>query len=335
MDIKYLPNQPLCFAFGGFELQMLNALEAVQNQGVNAQKLNYWEEKKDFELLHIWGSGDHHFNTIRWAKKANKKIVATVLLSYFDTLRLKLSYIKNYSFYKRQQHYFYNQLDAIVVVNEMQKQILISYYNVDKDKIYIIPNIVNERFFKQPEMSFSKVYNIEDYILCVGNICRRKNQINLAKACFKSGNKLVLIGNALVGEDTYAKDLEQITNNSKDILWIKELDNRSDELISAYYDCKLFALPSLQETQPISALEARVAKKQLVLLNKAYAKQEYYAGSIFAKSHTVNSISDAITYAIKNQNFPNCFNNDIVIDNCTKKIVGDKYKNLYNSVLNN
>ncbi len=73
MKVKYIPFQPHCFAFGGFELQMLNTLEAVVNSGVIAEKLNPWGRVNDFEIIHYWGLGFIHFESILWAKHAGKK----------------------------------------------------------------------------------------------------------------------------------------------------------------------------------------------------------------------------------------------------------------------
>ncbi len=327
MKIKIYPNQPHCFAFGGFDMQMLNALESVNNLGINASKLDVWSRDNDFDIIHLWGIGTHNYHIINWAKKSEKKIVATVLIPYFDTIRLKLSYIRHYnSFWQKQLIYNYGLIDKVIVVNELQSVSLSKYYKVHPSKIEIIPNIIENKYFEIPTFNFSKKYNIDDYILCTGNICSRKNQLNLAKACINLSKKLVLVGGVLDGEELYAKELANLISNNSNIKWIKELAKGSEELAAAYYNCSLFALPSKNETQPISALEAAAMSKPLVLCNKAYARQDYYKGAFLAKSTNVKDIENALMAALKIQT---AIKKNQKLFDCTTEAVGKSYKKVY------
>lgn len=327
MQIKYYPYQPHCFAFGGFDLQMLNALKAVDKLGVNVSKLDLWSLDKDFDIIHLWGVGLHNYHIIDWSKKANKKIVATLLLPYFDTIRLKLSFYKNFlTSGQREYRNYLNLIDRLVVVNELQVIILNKYFKVPRNKITIIPNIIEERFFESPDFDFSSKHNVKNYILCTGNISSRKNQLNLAKACVELKLNLVLIGKVLEGEALYAKELETIVHNNKNIKWIKGLSNASNELVSAYYQCSIFALPSIDETQPISALEASAIGKPLIMLDRMYAHQKYYNNVTFCRSGKVSDIVFALLdCGLKS----NQLVYNIETDNCREENVGNLYKSIY------
>lgn len=332
MRVKYFPYQPHCFAFGGFDMQMINAINAVVEEGVEASKLDIWSRDMDFEILHVWGIGPHNYNIIDWAKKTEKKVVATVLLPYYDTLRLRLSHIKHYfSKSQLQLKYYYSVLDKIVVVNDLQSIVLTKFYNVPVCRIEVIPNIVEERYFEIPSFNFAEKYGINNYVLCTGNICSRKNQYNLALACKNLNFNLVLIGNVLDGEFTYAKKLEYLVNENSNIRWIKELTKASEELVSAYYDCSIFALPSLTETQPISALEATVMKKPVVLLNRKYAHQSFFKGAILCKSPLVKDIEVALQECLRLKNEVS-LNQEIY--ECKAENVASKYKAIYTQICN-
>ena len=144
----------------------------------------------------------------------------------------------------------------------------------------IIPNIVEDSFFKPPNFDFKKKYGIEQYVLCTGNICARKNQYNLALACINLNLNLVLIGNVLDGENMYGDKLAALEKEHQNIKWIRHMESGSDELVSAYYNCAVYALPSNSETQPISALEAVAMEKPLVLLDRRYAHQSFYVNAV-------------------------------------------------------
>jgi glycosyltransferase involved in cell wall biosynthesis len=331
MQIKYYPYQPHCFAFGGFDLQMLNALKAVDKLGVDVTKFDLWGLDKDFDIIHLWGVSPHNYHIIDWSKKSNKKIVATLLLPYFDTFRLKLSFYKNFlSYGQREYRKYLNLIDRIVVVNELQLIILNKYFKVPVNKIAIIPNIIEEFYFEIPDFDFSSKYNINNYILCTGNISSRKNQLNLAKACIELKLNLVLIGKVLDGELLYANELEYLVNNNSNIKWIRGLSNASNELVSAYYQCEIFALPSTDETQPISALEASAMGKPLLLLDRMYAHQKYYKNVTFCRTKEVSDIVLALQECR--------LNSDKVIHNfesanCKEENVGILYKSIYEDLL--
>lgn len=329
MKVKYYPFQPHFFAFGGFDMQMLNALSSVVKSGVSASKFDIWERDQDFDIIHLWGIGSHNYQIIDWSKKCQKSVVATVLLPYYGTTKEKIFYYLRFIFSRafKEQLNYYNKLDRIVVVNDVQSKVLQKYYKVPLSKIDIIPNIVENKYFEIPKMSFSQKYNFDNYVLSTGNISSRKNQYNLAQACSNLNLNLVLIGNILDGEREYGQKLEDLVSSNKNILWIKELPKASDVLVAAYYDCSIFALPSLDETQPISALEAKATGKSLVLLNREYALQNYYRDAVLCNSPSVNDIEKALLKSLDYKNSDKNIN-DLIL-NCKEEEVGKKYHQFY------
>lgn len=329
MKVKYFPWQPHCFAFGGFEIQMLSTLQAVKKAGVTAEKMDVWSRDKDFDILHLWGVGPYNYMIIDFARNAGKAVIATVLLPYHDTLRSNLGYLYRELKMEPLKNY-YKKIDNIVVLNESQKNILARIYNYPADQIEIIPNIVHEKFFKPPSSNFSEKYGMDNYVLCTGNISPRKNQYNLATACVNLNINLVLIGNTLDGEKKYGDKLKKFVNNHKNILWINELPAASDELAAAYANCKLYALPSKNETQPISALEAVAMKKPLLLCDRRYARQKQYEKAFLCKSPSVGDITKALDKALGSAQPP--AGNRAILE-CTEENVGRLYKRSYEKLV--
>jgi glycosyltransferase involved in cell wall biosynthesis len=329
MKVKYYPWQPHCFAFGGFDIQMINTLDAVIKAGVDASKLDIWSRDNDFNIIHLWGVGPHNYQIIDWAKKSGKSVIATVLLPYYDTIRSKLGYMNRVFQVKQLIHYF-KLIDKIVVVNHLQFNVLTKFYGISASRIEIIPHLIEDKYFEIPGFNFSKKYGIDNYVLCTGNISSRKNQYNLAVACINLNVNLVLIGNILDGELNYGKQLETLIDKHKNILWIRELPKASEELVAAYYNCSIFALPSKNETQPISALEAVAMRKSLVLIDRKYARQGFYKDAILCKSPAVKDIETALTIALNGNKIPE---ENIEILNCKEDKVGNSYKMCYQKLL--
>jgi len=225
----------------------------------------------------------------------------------------------------------HNMVDKFVVLNESQSKMLIRYYNIDKNKIEIIPNIINENFYLAVNDSLAvKDLAFNNYVLCTGNISSRKNQLNLAKAVTELNLSLLLIGNILEGEEAYAKELQLLINKNKNIIWKTEIQEGSNELVNYYINCKIFALPSYEETQPISALEAICLNKPILLQHKEYAKQKYFNCAYLCKDGSVASIKEGLLKFLKDENtlLPN-----LHIEECRQESVAYKYKELYDSLL--
>jgi glycosyltransferase involved in cell wall biosynthesis len=331
MKIKFLPYQPHCFAFGGFELQMLSAFDELQKNNIDVEKLNIWDRSSDFDILHCWGLGLGNYENLYWGKRANKKIVLTALLGYYENSLENLKYLISKYFYKhRILMEMVENIDMMVLINEIQAEVAIKYFKVNPSKVKIIPNIVNERFFNYGK---TPIYNENGYILSVGNICGRKNQLNLAKSCIELNVQLVLIGKVLEGEEKYGNELDKLISQNKNIIWIKGLKENSDELFNYFLNCSAFALPSFKEQQPISLLEAAVLKKPLITSSRAYAKQKYYLNSKLINPNSIVSIKSGITEVLKN---PKAFvPNMKPLEECHGINVAMSYMEIYKELLKN
>src|SRR5207245_1311368 len=90
--VRVLPLQPHCFAFGGFEVQMLNATDAARACGVDVQPMDIWSRDRDFDVLHVWGLDVAHTPAVYWARQSGKHVVMTALLPYL-TVKRRLRYL--------------------------------------------------------------------------------------------------------------------------------------------------------------------------------------------------------------------------------------------------
>ncbi len=332
LTVKYVPLQPHCFAFGGFEIQMISAMEAVRKLGFDASPLDPWSRDDDFDILHCWGLEDSHFNTIYWANISGKKVILTGLIGSTDTiskyLRFKVSSkIGRVKLLRR----ITELLDAIIVVND-DEAFTAELFGIDKTRIHIIPNIVGRIFYQYPHVNKnSNITDIHDeYVLCGGNICERKNQVNLAKACIDAGLNLVIVGETQLGEEQYAEQLAHLVQHNNNIKWIRGMKPNTMELVELYKNCKIFALPSFQETQPISALEAAVLGKPLFLAERVYAHQKYYTNAMLVDPTSVHNMT-SLLHQIMSE--PIKYIPDInILDECKEENVGKSYINIYDGI---
>lgn len=330
MKVAVSPLQPHSLAFGGFEIQMISALEAAKESGVDIFKLNPWSREDNYDIFHIWGCSISHLDAAQWAHKRGKKLVISALFPY-PSLKTHFRYIASLVFGTSwQRSFLLNKAEGITVLNDLQAQYLINILKFPVEKVHIIPNIIDEIFFNTSITDQNSQIHIDNYVICVGNIRRLKNQLRLAEACNKVGVPLLLVGDVLPGEEDYGNDLAEFIRNSKNIQWIKGLPSNSIELAFAYNKSAAFALPSFGEVQPISALEAAAQRKPLLFGDRAYARQSILRDSAVCDPKSVDSIVAGIKAILDR---PDNFQIDFgELELCRKSYVGKAYYDLYGNL---
>jgi glycosyltransferase involved in cell wall biosynthesis len=295
MKVRVLPYQPHCFAFGGFEVQMVDAMRAVREAGIDIGPLDTWRRDADFDVLHVWGLGEMHYPAVYWAKKSGKRVVMTALLPALNT-KTRLRNVATRMLGRNQTlRELVSLIDLLVVVNESQAATAKQLFGVPEKKIVEIPNIVDDRYYDANEPSTAFDPTLRNYIICVGNVTPRKNQLRLAQAALAAGVPLLLIGGVLVGEEAYGSALRRLIAQRGSVCWLDQgLPTGSSELVAAYRGSIGFALVSHDETQPISALEAMVSRKPLLLSDRPWARQHLYRGAALADPHSLSSIQAGI-----------------------------------------
>lgn len=325
--VRVVPLQPHCFAFGGFELQMINAMNASRTAGIDISPLDPWRRQDDFDLLHLWGLDLQHEQTIRWARLSGKKTILSVLVKYpgwQNRFRFAVSWLLGPW---RMKARMLTQVDAVTVVNQQQAEYLCSIVGYPRERIFVVPNVVEDIFFAPPHSVAGFNLDIDNYVLSTGNICQRKNQLSLVRACRSLGVPLLLVGNPLPGEENYARAVSEEISGDPRMRWLRGLPAGSPELAMVYDQAALFALVSLEETQPISALEAAAAGKPLLLTNRPFAKQEYYNGAVLVDPVSVTEIYIGIKRALEqpqNHTPPRH-----AIEQCRFSVVGKTYADIY------
>ena len=98
------------------------------------------------------------------------------------------------------------------------------------------------------------------FVLCVGNVEPRKNQLALARACRKLGRALALVGD--VRDAAYLEACRREGGSATHHLGA--LPHASELLRSAYQACAVHALASQFETPGLATLEAGVLGARLV-----------------------------------------------------------------------
>lgn len=139
----------------------------------------------------------------------------------------------------------------------------------------VVPNAADRSFASARPEPFIRKYQWEDFLLTVGRICRRKNQLSLIKAARKLKLPLVIVGP--VNDFQYYLECRRESAGQK-VLFIDTLDSAG--LASAYAAARVHALVSWYDTPGLVSLEAALAGCVVVTTDRGSAR-EYFEDKVF------------------------------------------------------
>jgi len=293
---------------GGTKVQMDSLKRCLEKLGHEIEAFNPGKDYnlKEYDLFHLFGAhlGTYHFGRAMH-NLGIKMVVTPVFYSRrnINQLRFLTSLAKGLRSMGGiwTEHLFTSDLCnmAALVTPNTQKEadLLVNGLKVSKDKIKILLNGVEERFFKADPKPFSEKYQLKDFILYAGHIgWQRKNLLALIKALARIDHPVVLIGPVL--ENDYAKICLAEAKKNKNMLIIPGVPSDSEILVSAYAACDVFILPSFYETPGLAALEAGLAGAKIVITK--YGGTDEYFGNFaeYIEPGNIQSISRGIEKAL-------------------------------------
>jgi glycosyltransferase involved in cell wall biosynthesis len=150
-------------------------------------------------------------------------------------------------------------------------------FAVPASKMRVVPNGVERRFADADPSLFREKYGKEPFILGVGRLEPRKNQLNLVKALKGSGQKLILVGSPVTGYEAYARECQETGKGFT--VFLPTLRHDDPMLASAYAACSVFALQGWFETPGLAALEAALAGARLAVTSGG-STREYFGDAV-------------------------------------------------------
>jgi glycosyltransferase involved in cell wall biosynthesis len=296
---------------GGTKVQMDNLKRGLEKLGHKIEIFNPGENYnlKEYDLFHLFSAhlGTYHFGR-SMHNLGMKMIVTPVFYSRRNSTQLRLltNIAKGFRFLGGiwTEHLFTKEVCdmAVIVTPNTQKEanLLVEGLGVGKEKIRILPNGVDERFYNADPKPFVGKYQLKDFILYVGHIgWQRKNLLALIKVLARIDHPAVFIGPVL--DNDYAKICLAEAKKNKNILIIPGVPADSEILASAYAACDVFVLPSYYETPGLAALEAGLAGAKIVITK--YGGTDEYFGKFaeYVEPRNTQSISRGIEKALNNK----------------------------------
>lgn len=200
-------------------------------------------------------------------------------------------------------------VEKIIVVSEATAEDLKVIFKVGPQKIKVIYNGIDKRFFIAPKSSQIKEkrlkYKIKkDYILYLGQLEPRKNLTRLIQG-FSELKKRYLEENfqlVIAGKSGWlAKEIRHIateTKYSEDIIFTGYIE--PDDLTSIFGGAKLFVFPSIYEGFGLPVMEAMASQVPVVLSDTPALKEVAGIAAVFVNPYNISGLAEAMWRVLSN-----------------------------------
>jgi glycosyltransferase involved in cell wall biosynthesis len=277
---------------GGGEIQLLAYQKHLPSHGVEVTLFDPWNPHfLEHDIVHFFScmGGSSHF--CRFVKQLGLPLV--VSSSLWITEETKNQYPID------EIRYQLSLADRVVANSNIECDTLARVLNLPREKFVTVYNGVDDIFFERvsPDL-FRQQFNInQPFVLNVGNIEPRKNQLRLVQAMKEIPHlKLVLIGHAR--DEEYAR--QALKSGADQVLFVDALPHESELLRSAYAACEVFCLPSTLETPGLAALEAFACKRPVVITKEGSTREYFKSYAFFTGATSITDIANGVREALKN-----------------------------------
>ena len=299
---------------GGGEVLLLKTKEYLKRAGVQVKLFDMWNDRLEKnDLLHVFGSVKEAFGLMEAAKAIGTKIVHSPIIWY----NWPSSFGVEYSLGERvlcigrqvaktfvpmipsTRKKMMQTANIVLAGSKMEARQIHRYFLLPESKIKTVAYGVDEYFAEAKSEAFIQKHGFKDFVLCVGRIEPRKNQLNLIRAMNQIDRDLILIGDPVHHHMAYYERCRKEAGSNVRFLGAFERD--SELLRSAFAACDIFALPSWFETPGLSALEAGLAGAKIVITTEGSTKEYFQDMVHYAKPENISDIKQKIEDAINSK----------------------------------
>lgn len=302
MRVCVVPEFPLNLMTGGLQVQAVETCAAVAAVGGDIQcELFDWSSRQPLaDVYHFIGMPPHMVRIAELVAAQRRPFLVTLLLGAPSPGAVRLATARSWlKSVLARGHSLRNLLHAaarVITITEAEAEAARRIGGLDPQRLAIVPHGVGAAFFQREVQPWQALNGSEPFILCVGAVQPRKNQLLLSQAANELRLPLVLIGPVLPGAEHYGDQVaaEMRRNEALGGRWIRGLEQGDPLLVAAHHACRLFCLLSAEETQPISVMQAMAAARPVLLLRSGYTQQAPFAQLASAQDASLATVKAAL-----------------------------------------
>jgi glycosyltransferase involved in cell wall biosynthesis len=269
---------PFALAHGGQAIQIQQTMAALQSIGVAVEPLRWWDESQTGDLIHYFGRMPA--DQIRFAHQKGIKVIIAELLTVAGSqtnaqrlarriFRWAAENLAPRGFAAAFQWEPYQLADGFTVLTPWEKHLMAYKFDAAPEKIFAVPNGVEEVFFESPETTRGK------WLVCTATITERKRVLELAQAAIVAQTPVWVIGKAYADIDAYAQSFFKLAKENPKFIRFEGAISDRTELAKIYRAARGFVLLSTMESLSLSALEAAACECPLLLSDLPWAHSSF------------------------------------------------------------
>jgi len=304
-------NTPFGYlSIGGAEIQLERTREALQRLGVSVKLYSSWDTTvlDGIDVVHWFHIDVSARPILRFARQRGARIVISAIFwplrPWIDPLWTRITGLLGrigipLTSALASARETLGLADAVIASSRSEADNIHRVFSIPKEKIRIVPVAVSEDFLDQTPELFEKKYHLKDFILCVGRVEPRKNQLRLLRALRDVNIPVVFVGDHTLNP-SYYQACESVGHPKA--FFLGRMDHQDPLLRSAYAAAKVLAMPSLFETPGLVALEGALAGCRLVVTNRGNTREYFHSLVEYVDPHCVRSIREGILRAMDASN---------------------------------
>lgn len=280
-DMKILfdhPN-PFLLAHGGFQIQIEETKQALEEIGIEVEWLRWWDDSQKGDLIHYFGVP--HLSYIRQAQSKTIPVILTHLLtSQCNRSNIRLAIqgliarlIQTLPGGRTLGNRFgwesLQEADRIIVGLECEKNALKTLFGINECKIELLPLGLHRAFFEAATLRTPK----KDYLICAGTITTRKNSVALAHLALAAKVPILFVGKPYSDSDPYWQEFQALIDNR----WVLHQPHVSapTAMVSLLRSASGAVVMSDYENWCLSAHEAAACGLPLLLQDQNWSRERF------------------------------------------------------------
>ncbi|MCX7745957.1 MAG: glycosyltransferase [Clostridia bacterium] len=280
----------------GDSIQMLKTKEYLEKLGIRVDlSTQYQTDLTKYEIVHIFNlvRSKESFKFSQNALRQNKPYVLSTIYwnmsNYIKNDKTTRSTIEWWLHSNSQRKEILYNASILLPNSNLEMYMLTKDFNISKDHM-VVPNCSDLFFYYAKPESFVSRFGLSNFVLSVGRISFRKNQLALIRSLKDTGLQLVLIG-----PKSNKEYFDMCKETAGHVLFLDEMKHH--ELASAYAAAKVHVLPSWFETPGLSSLEAGLAGCNIVTTSKGSTREYFKDLAWYCDPSCEESIRNAVLNA--------------------------------------